>query len=154
MVLTPEQEQFWQAYLTEHPDAGAHTRHVVAGRPGSPGIADQLIELYLSGVKTAGSGLVEDYLANGDPLPQVGDHWIALGADGRPHLILRTDRVETHPFLAVPERIAVAEGEGDLSLALWRLAHTEFYAPYLDEWGLRDITDATVVTEIVTLVHP
>lgn len=62
MVLTPEQEQFWQAYLTEHPDAGAHTRHVVAGRPGSPGIADQLIELYLSGVKTAGSGLVEDYL--------------------------------------------------------------------------------------------
>lgn len=150
MVLTPAQEQFWQAYLTEHPDAGAHTRHVVAGCPGTPEIADQLIDLYLSGVKTAGSGLVKDYMTNGDPLPQDGDHWIALGADGRPRLILHTDRVEANRFLEVPERIAVAEGEGDLSLDFWRLAHAEFYAPYLDEWGLQDINDATVVTEFFT----
>lgn len=113
-----------------------------------------MIDLYLSGAKTAGSGLVEDYVTNGDPPPQVGDHWIALGADGRPRLILRANRVETHRFLEVPERIAVAEGEGDLSLAYWRLKHAERYTPYLDEWGLRDINDATVVTEFFTLVYP
>ena len=153
MTLTPQQQRFWWDYLADHPEVGASGGAVVAGCPGSPEIADRLIGLYLAGVKTAGSGLVEDYAAAGDPLPQVGDHWIALGGDERPRLILRTDRVETHRFLDVPERIAVAEGEGDLSLAYWRRAHTRHYAPHLQEWGLRDIDDATVVTEFFTLVH-
>nr|WP_277626196.1 ASCH domain-containing protein [Arsenicicoccus piscis] len=152
--MTPEQEEFWQAFLTDHPDVVASEGSVIAGTPGSPDIADRLIDLYLAGAKTAGSGLAEDYATAGDALPQVGDHWIALDGNGRPRLILRTDRVETHRFLDVPERIAIAEGEGDLSLAYWRRAHAQHYAPHLQEWGLRDINDATVVTEFFTLVHP
>ncbi len=154
MALTPEQEQFWQDYLDglapeDRPDSA-----VCASCPGIPEIADQLIELYLAGKKTAGSGLVEDYRAAGEPLPEVGDHWIALGSNGQPRCILRTVSVETHLFKDVPERIALAEGEGDLSLDYWRRAHIEFFRPMLPGWGIDDIDDAMVVTEFFALVHP
>lgn len=130
------------------------TTRVVAGHPGSTEIADQLIDLYLSGKKLAGSSLLEDYLTAGEPLPQAGDHWIALASNGDPRCILRTERVEIHAFLEVPERVAQAEGEGDLSLKYWRDVHTQHYAPYLREWGLADIEEAGVVTEFFSLVFP
>lgn len=154
MALTAEQQVFWDEFVAGQSDSTAPDGVVVAGCPGGPEIADQLIALYRSGVKTAGSGLVEDYESAGDPLPRPGDHWIALGGDGEPRLILRTERVEVHRFPDVPESIAIAEGEGDLSLDYWRSAHAARYAPHLAEWGLGDITDATVVTEFFTLVYP
>lgn len=153
MQLTPEQERYWHAYLAITPEAHDEEGSVVAGAPGNDEIADKLIDLYLTGRKTAGSGLVEDYLATGDPLPQVGDHWIALDSRGNPRCILRTTRVETHRFLDVPERIAVAEGEGDLSLDYWRSGHARFFAPHLKDWGLSRLEDATVVTEFFELVY-
>ncbi len=153
MQLTPEQERYWRAYLAVSPELHDEGRSVVAGAPGNDEIADRLIDLYLTGRKTAGSGLVEHYLAAGDPLPQAGDHWIALDTRGRPRCILRTTRVETHRFLDVPERIAVAEGEGDLSLEYWRSGHARFFATHLEDWGLSRIEDATVVTEFFELVY-
>ena len=153
MQLTPSQHAFWQEYLDrlapdEHP-----TGAVIADCPGSPDIADDLIDLYLAGRKTAGSGLLAAYKAEGDPLPQVGDHWLALDARERPRCILRTRRLETHRFDEAPERIAVAEGEGDRSLDHWRRAHAEHFRPHLTAWGIDDLDAAVVVTEFFDLVH-
>ena len=53
----------------------------------------------------------------------------------------------------MPERIAVAEGEGDLCLSHWRATHARRYADHLQEWGLLHIEDATVVTEFFHIVH-
>lgn len=148
-------ELYWHQYL-EHlltTDAPLPVGNVVADFPGTPDIADALIDLYLTGRKSAGSGLVEDYESAGDPLPQPGDHWIAQGGSGQPRCILRTERVEIHRFLDVPERIALAEGEGDLSLSSWRSAHAAHFVPHLPKWGLAKIEDATVVTEFFTLVY-
>ncbi|MBD5829825.1 ASCH domain-containing protein [Janibacter melonis] len=153
MGLTPAQEQFWQEYLASLDPEDRPKGGVMAASPGSPDITDELIDLYLQGKKTAGSGTVENYTTAGDPLPQPGDHWIALDATGRPRCILRTERVEIHSFLDVPDDVARAEGEGDLSLAYWRQAHGSHYLPCLADWGLRRIEDATVVTEFFTLVH-
>lgn len=152
MSLAPAHEAYWRAYVDRLP-TGSRVGRVVADYAGDPSVTDRLIDLYLSGRKIAGSGLVEDYLASGDPLPEIGDHWIALGADGTPRCILRTLEVETHAFLKVPERIAVAEGEGDLTLEYWRRAHAAHFAPHLREWGLGAVEDATVVTEFFEIVH-
>ncbi|WP_194948995.1 ASCH domain-containing protein [Actinomyces trachealis] len=153
MPLSPEQERYWRAYLAAAPAPPEQGCSVVVGAPGNDENADMLLELYLLGKKTAGSGLLEEYLAVGEPLPRIGDRWIALDSQGRPRCILRTVRVETHRFLDVPERIAVAEGEGDLTLDYWRSSHTRFFAPYLQDWGLSKIEDATVVTEFFELVY-
>ena len=155
MTWSAECERYWQAYLATS-DAAERScpPPVTASSPGSPEIADELIALYLDGTKTAASGVVEDYAAAGDPLPEVGDHWVALSAGGEPRCILRTDRVQTHAFADVPEDVAVAEGEGDLSLDHWRRVHTAHYAPHLHQWGLADIEEATIVTEFFTRVFP
>jgi uncharacterized protein YhfF len=153
MSLSPAEERCWQAYLNQLPPSEQwRGSKVTASYAGSREMTDRLIDLYLTGRKTAGSGLVEDYLTAGDPLPAVGDHWIALGQNGEPRCILRTERVETHAFRDVPERIAVAEGEGDLSLDYWRHSHAAHYCPHLEEWGIVDIEEATVVTEHFTIV--
>lgn len=155
MDLTAEQERYWQQYLQTLAWDDPHRRaRVIVGQAGGPELADELLALYLAGTKTAGSGLVEDYCAEGEPLPAVGDHWIVLDGNGAPRCILRTERVETHSFVEVPERIAVAEGEGDLSVDFWRRAHSRFYAPFLAQWGLGTIEEATVITEHFVLVHP
>lgn len=154
MTLSVECERYWQAYLATLNPAQGQPPAVIASSPGSPEITDELIDLYLTGKKTAGSGIVEDYESAGDPLTKVGDHWIALSAIGEPRCILRTERVEKHAFMDVPEYVAVAEGEGDLSLDYWRRVHAAHYAPDLHEWGLVSIEQATIVTEFFTLVYP
>jgi 5-formyltetrahydrofolate cyclo-ligase len=95
---------------------------ITAAMPGNEAIADELVELYLAGKKTAGSGLVKDYETAGDPLPKVGDQWTILDSRRRPRATAKTVRVEIHRFRDVPVEIAIAEGEGDLSLDYWREA--------------------------------
>lgn len=153
--LTPREQEYWQAYLESLPAdrRPAADVHVEAGFAGNAAITDELLQLYLSGRKTAGSGLVEDFTSAGDPLPQPGNHWLYLDGQSRPRAILRTEKVVVHKFKDVPPEIAVAEGEGDLSLAYWRRVHAELYAPHLAAWGVADLNEAHVVTEFFTLVH-
>jgi len=116
-------------------------------------ITDSLIALYLAGKKSAGSGLVRDYLTMGDPLPKAGNYWIVLDGRRRPRLLLRTLRVEINLWKNIPKRIAVAEGEGDLSVAYWKRTHRRFYLPFLKKWGIDDLDEAEVITEHFKLVH-
>jgi uncharacterized protein YhfF len=148
-ALSERENLYWQSYLR----TGAAGGPVEANLAGNAAIANSLLALYLSGRKTAGSSLLEDYLAAGDPLPEMGRHWIVLDANGNPACILRTERVVQYKFSEVPESVAVAEGEGDLSLVHWRKIHEEFFRPFLHVWGVKDIEQATVVTEFFRLVY-
>lgn len=56
-------------------------------------------------------------------------------------------------FYEVQAEIAIAEGEGDLSLEYWRHVHAEIYQPHLKEWGVSSLEDATVITEYFTIVY-
>ena len=69
-----------------------------------------------------------------------------------PRCIVKTIRVELHIFADVTEEIAIAEGEGDLSLSYWREAHTSFFKQYLNEWSISDLNKELVVTEFYELV--
>jgi extradiol dioxygenase family protein len=40
----------------------------------------------------------------------------------------------------------------DLSLDYWRHLHAAHYSPHLEEWGIADIEEATVITEHFTIV--
>jgi 5-formyltetrahydrofolate cyclo-ligase len=151
--LEPAEQRCWQRYLRSLP-RGSRPTHatVTAGRAGTPEIADELLGLYLSGRKTAGSSLVADFTSSGDPLPQVGDSWICLDSSGRPGCILETTRVEVTVFDEVPASVARAEGEGDGSLEHWRRVHRAAWEPHLATWGIERIEEAEVVTEFFALV--
>ena len=146
--LKLEEKKFWQAYLRHaHINEKDQIFNVEASPAGNFLITDPLIELYLQKKKTAGSSIKEDFESAGDPLPKIGNYWIALNSLKKPCLILKTVNVEYNKFFEVPESVARAEGEGDLSLEYWRRVHSNIYIPHLQRWGLKDISEATVVTE-------
>lgn len=146
--LKESEKLFWHNYLSTLPSEQRPFEPFVTASPaGDLDITDGLINLYLEGKKTAGSSIVEDFLTAGDELPEVGDYWILLDSKEEPVLLLETIETETHNWLDVPERVAVAEGEGDLSLTYWRQVHGELYTPFLHDWGLTDLNQARVITE-------
>ncbi len=150
--LNKIEQDFWNLYLSTlpNPPKGLTAEASIAG---NNEIADQLLELYLSGKKYAGSGLVVDYKISGDHLPQVGNHWIILDSQKKPRCIVKTVRVEIYQFDKVPKEVAVAEGEGDLSLDYWRKAHIEFFTPFLKGWGVKELNKEDVVTEFYEVVY-
>lgn len=145
--------EYWQKYLsTNPPNMPASDAFVSAGFAGAPEVTDQLLELYLSGKKTAGSSILEDYISSGDLPPKVGNYWIYLNSQNQPSCILKTVKIVTHKFKNVPVEIAIAEGEGDLSLDYWRKVHADVYSPFLADWGLENLEEATVITEFFEIV--
>lgn len=152
MQLAASEQAFWHNYLDSQHKKTDLEYTVEASPAGNLSITDELISLYLAGKKSAGSGLVEDYQVTGDALPKVGNYWIVLDSHSEPRLILKTVKTEIHPFLQVPEYIAIAEGEGDLSLAHWRAVHAKFYEADLSSWKLKHINDAHVITEFFEIV--
>jgi uncharacterized protein YhfF len=76
------EQRYWQNYLaTQAGQKVPKEPKVVAAWAGSKEITDELLKLYLSGKKVAGSSLVEDFITSGDPLPQVGNYWIFLNIE-------------------------------------------------------------------------
>jgi len=86
-------------------------------------------------------------------LPQVCNYWIFLNSRNEPSCILKTEKIVTHKFKDVPVEIAIAEGEGDLSLEYWKRVHGQLYSPHLASWGIKGIEEATVITEFFSVVY-
>jgi 5-formyltetrahydrofolate cyclo-ligase len=144
--------EYWNSYL-ETLEVIPENLKVEVGIAGNPEIADELLNLYLNGKKTAGSSLVKDYELAKDPLPEVGNFWMILDSKSEPKCIVKTVRVKYYQFDQVPQEVAYAEGEGDLSLDHWKKAHREFFTPFLKEWGISDLDKETVVTEFYEVVY-
>ena len=152
--LSTQEKQFWQKFTATLPaQEQPENPNITASIAGNDEIADQLLGLYLAGKKTAGSGLVRDYQSCGDELPKVGQYWIILNENKEPKCIVKTIRVVQHRFDQVPEEVAIAEGEGDLSLEYWRKGHTEFFTPFLKDWGAPDLNKEMVITEFFKVVY-
>lgn len=152
--LTEIEKSYWEKYLNTLPEIlRPKNPNVTANFAGNREITDELLHLYLIGKKSAGSSIVEDFQTANDPLPQVGNYWIFLNSKDQPSCILKTERIVFNKFRDVPEEIAIAEGEGDLSIEYWKATHKELYLPYLADWGIPHMDEATVITEFFKLVY-
>ena len=90
----------------------------------------RLVELILSGEKTATAGLVLDYEAEGEELPTVGERFVVLDFDDEPVAVIETTDVGVVRAADVDEQFARDEGEGFESVADWREAHERFFEAY------------------------
>ena len=90
-------------------------------------LRDELVDLIVSGKKSATCGSLAIYEEEGEALPQVGEHFIVPNWQGTPRCIIQTTSVEVKRFDEVDEDFARAEGEGDLSFQFWRDAHIDFF---------------------------
>ena len=115
-------------------DAAAPLEAFAFGDGGA--LADELAELVVSGPKRATVGWIAESEALGETLPQVGDHWIVLDGSGRPRCIISTLETFEAPLLAVDERFAWDEGEGDRTRDWWLDAHRRYFARRAELLGI------------------
>lgn len=120
---------------------------------GTPQQADSLLELVLSGDKTATASALWDYEAEGAPLPEVGALSIVVDGSGHPRALIATTDVQVVAFNDVPAEHAEAEGEGNGSLESWRRSHREFFTRHAGhDQGFAE--DMPVVLERFKLLYP
>jgi len=93
----------------------------------SPAMANEFIALVLDGTKTATASLVADYEREGEPLPAVGDHWVACDGSGHPRAVIRTIEIRIGPIDSVDDAFAWDEGEDDRTRDSWLAGHRRFW---------------------------
>jgi uncharacterized protein YhfF len=120
----------------------------------SPQLANELIQLVLTGRKTATCGSLWEKEAEGDPLPEVGHLWIELDGEGNPVCITETTEVTIRKYNEVDADFARAEGEGDLSLDYWREAHRRYFSRTLQKIGKEFSEDMPLVCERFRVIYP
>lgn len=140
---------FWQEARRQHPHLPDEPPEAWAFG-GTPEQADALLDLVLRGIKTATASAAEDYAAESEPLPEVGQLGIVLDGRDRPCAVVETTAVDVVPFDEVTAEHAFAEGEGDRSLAWWRREHEQFWREHAAR-GFRP--DMPVVCERLRVVH-
>ncbi len=88
--------------------------------------ANALLELVLSGKKTATTGCKACGDAAGEPLPREGDLSIVTDFGGTPRCVIQTTAVSILPFCEMTYEICRREGEDD-TLSAWQDAHFHFF---------------------------
>jgi len=92
----------------------------------APQMSDELADLVVKGVKTAGCGSLAAF-GKEEISPTIGGYNIILNGAGHPVCVIRTIAMRLIRFCDVTEELARKEGEGDLSLDYWRQEHKEFF---------------------------
>lgn len=112
-------------------------------------VRDKLIAPILSGQKTSTAGLLAEYRASGEALPNVGDLEVIIDSLGLPVAVTRTTSVQVVRLDEVDLDHALSEGEGFRDVAEWRAAHEKFWLSSEMQAELDDpsfeLTDATQV---------
>jgi uncharacterized protein YhfF len=145
-------DQFWHQYRAA---AGLHhdDYDVVAFGDG-PGMATELAELTVAGIKRATAGLVRQFGSSGEPPPIPGGYVVLLDGAGQPRAIWRTTEVRIGPLNSVDERFAWDEGEGDRTHEWWLSAHRRFFGRYAEAHGFHMHDEIETVFERFTVVWP
>lgn len=93
----------------------------------TPQMADELLALVLTGVKTATCGALRDFPEDSAARPQVGRRDVVLDGKGRRAAVIETVEVTVCRFDEIDEQFAADEGEGLRTLAAWRECHQAYF---------------------------
>jgi uncharacterized protein YhfF len=95
---------------------------------GFPGpLRELLVEAILAGAKTSTTGLLEEYLREGEEPEQPGTREVVVDSAGRPVAVIETTDVEIRRMGDVDLAFARDEGEGFETVEAWRDAHVRFF---------------------------
>jgi uncharacterized protein YhfF len=117
-------------------------------------LADELLELVLSGTKRATAGLVVDFAAQNEALPRIGGHWVVCDGGGVPRCVLRSVELRVGRLDSVDDGFAWDEGEGDRTRSGWLAAHLAYFTRTQEARGEGWSDDLEVVFERFSVVWP
>ena len=87
----------------------------------------QLVDAVLRGEKTATSGLLEEFEADGEAVGVAGQRYVLHGYDDDPVAIVELTEARVVPAAEIDVEFAREEGEGFESVEDWRVAHERFF---------------------------
>ena len=95
------------------------------------------------------------YILGGEeePLPQSGDYSVILNSKDEAVCIIQTTKTTVVPFDEVSEEHAYKEGEGDRSLAYWRVVHEEFFTKEFEETEIEFNGQTRILCEEFKVVY-
>ncbi len=145
----------WRRYRAAHPEAvNASPEYTVEHFGDSARLADELLEIVLSGRKRATAELVADFLAAGTPVPRIGSHWIACDSTGAPRIVIRSTELRIGDFASADAAFAADEGEDDGSLESWRREHRRYWQRVSAARGAQWSETDEIVFERFAVVWP
>lgn len=145
----------WESYAQAHPVAAAASPHFLVDQFGDHAeLADELLDLVLTGRKTATASLLAEYVWEGETPPGIGAHTVFCDGDGAPRAIVRTTGLALARFDDVDADHAWAEGEGDRSLSHWRIEHQRFWERVCTASGRSFSPEMEVLMERFEVVWP
>jgi uncharacterized protein YhfF len=150
----PAALELWGAYRAAFPDRPAEDQPVIDVFGDSAELADALLGLVLDGTKTATSTLALEFASAGEPLPRIGDHWVACDGSGVPRAVLRTVELRIGVAASVDDRFAFDEGEDDRTRESWLEQHRRYWMRVCEARGTEWDDDLEVVFERIRVVWP
>ena len=87
----------------------------------------RLVAAVLAGEKTSTSGLLEEFEADGDPVPAAGNRFLLEGFDEEPVAVVEVTEARVVPASEIDVGFARDEGEGFETVDDWRVAHEKFF---------------------------
>ncbi|WP_370281666.1 ASCH domain-containing protein [Plantibacter sp. M259] len=145
----------WQAYAEHRGGAGLDDADYTVEHFGdTAGLADELLDIVLTGRKRATAELVSEFAHRGDPLPRIGSHWIACDSTGAPQIIIRSTALRIGPFTSADADFAFAEGEDDRTLESWQREHRRYWERTSAARGAEWSESEEIVFEHFAVVWP
>jgi uncharacterized protein YhfF len=144
----------WREYRDVHPELPPEELTAVECFGDSPELADELIAFVLDGPKRATAGLVAEFVAEGEPLPRIGGHWVVCDGSGAPRAVLRSRELRIGPLVSVDEQFAWDEGEYERTRDSWLRDHRTVFGRACERLGVEFGDDIDVVFERFDVVWP
>ena len=141
-------QEMWEAYSRKNNISSDYSAWAFGDDP------DTLAQLVLVGTKTATASAAAAYALEGENLPKAGEFSVVLDSKDNAVCVIRSTKVYSIPFSEVRENHAWQEGEGDRSLAYWRLVHERFFSNWMKEVGIEFSESMIVVCEEFEKVYP
>ena len=115
-------------------------------------LANELLQLVLSGKKRATASSLWSYEIEGESIPKVGDLNIVTDWEGIPQCVIETTAVTIIPFEDITYDICKREGEDD-TLESWRAGHIKFFKGDGDILGYEFSNKMPVIFENFEVVY-
>lgn len=139
-------EQFWHKFLIET-QKDISLRYLESFHfEATEKLANELLELVLTGKKRATAGSLLAYEKEGATIPEVGDYSIVTNWQGNPKCVIETTAVTILPFNQMTYDICKREGEDD-TLESWKNGHRSFFITDGQQLGYKFSEDMPVVFE-------
>jgi uncharacterized protein YhfF len=136
-VDTEQVAQFWGRFRSTGAVApSAPVPENVGPFGDSVELADELIELVVSGPKRATASALVQYEVEGASPQWPGSLWIAPDGAGQARAVLQTTEIRVGPLNSVDYSFAWDEGEGDRTREWWLDAHEWYFRRYLPTIGV------------------